>query len=350
MKKPISLWLNQREPLEAASLSLCEELRGVSTAAMTLTREPFPNVGQFVEIFDGADRSAGWFRVTQATRRWGEERMTLRLEHAMATLGDYMITHPVERIGGQETATAGEAIAALMEDFQFPPARWRFTAAPPGERYAFSFGVDNLLRAVRQAAEVIPGDWRWAFDFAASPWGLSIERAEEVCEMRMRRNIRSLRMTMDRAGYCNALLPLGSGGMTIAAVNGGAAWLARNGLVLWGDCTRVWENGAIRDPAILKASAEAELDRLCTPAYTVTVDGEELSALTGEALDRIRPGMICRIPLPDTADAWGDRIAARVVRLCWHDIARRPTDVTVTLSTARPSMAAIVAGQGRVWV
>jgi hypothetical protein len=64
------------------------------------------------------------------------------------------------------------------------------------------------------------------------------------------------------------------------------------------------------------------------PAVTVEVEGLELADATGESLDRIRLGRLCRIPLTE----FGTTIEERVTELNYQDKVHQPEVVTVKLS------------------
>ena len=111
---------------------------------------------------------------------------------------------------------------------------------------------------------------------------------------------------------------------------------------------RVLQAPEVEDPLLLKALGHMALARSAAPRVCVTADALELSALTGEELDALRPGRRCRIPLPDLADAWGDGVEGPIVRVEWPDLVTRPQAVRVTVSNRPPTLTGGAEGYGRL--
>ena len=85
----------------------------------------------------------------------------------------------------------------------------------------------------------------------------------------------------------------------------------------------------------LRAWANERLRKHADPEVTVEVEGLELADATGESLDRIRLGRICRIPMPE----FGTTIEERVTGLDYEDKVHSPELVTVTLSNQSADVA-----------
>ena len=69
------------------------------------------------------------------------------------------------------------------------------------------------------------------------------------------------------------------------------------------------------------------------------VEGLELADATGESMDRLRIGRICRIPLPE----FGETITERITELNYPDKIRSPEAVQVTLSNSSEDVSHLTA-------
>ena len=73
---------------------------------------------------------------------------------------------------------------------------------------------------------------------------------------------------------------------------------------------------------------------------TVTIDAHDLSAITGEAMDALVPGRVCRVCLPDR----GRTIRQRIISRAYADLLGEPGRVTLTLATEGSSAVGQLAG------
>ena len=71
----------------------------------------------------------------------------------------------------------------------------------------------------------------------------------------------------------------------------------------------------------------------------IEVEGLELVESTGEALDRLRLGRMCRVPLPE----FGTTITERIVSLTYQDKIHQPEVVRITLANNRDDVTRIIA-------
>ena len=176
-------------------------------------------------------------------------------------------------------------------------------------------------------------DLHLALDTVSAPWVLHVksDQAGTPCEVRLTRNVQSLTITEDRAGLITQLIPLGYGEgadqLTIRTVNGGEMSLVADTAAAYGLIQAIWVDRSITHAAALKEAGQAILNARCRPRRTIRINGNDIFALTGEKLDAIRPGVICRLALPemDMAEAY------QVQAVTWGDAVRHPTQVEVTL-------------------
>lgn len=312
-------------------LSMTLNMTPLSTAEMTLAEgDAAVSVGMFMELYDTGG-SAGIFRVSEVERLYGGKGgQVIRLEHGLCTLGDDVIPGYVE-LGGA-TATTAAVLQGLLA--RQTGGYWVLGECEYAEQYAYSFESENLLTAIISIAEPLAGLPVWRFDQSALPWKLHLRRAtdEDACECRMSRNLSGVKVNIDRTALCTRIYPLGYGEgadqLHIGSVNGGEKHLDADTIGTWGVAASVYAEPSITDAATLKAAAESVLARTKNPVVTVTLEAEELYALTGEAMDKFHLGRLCRLPLPD----WGVTMDERVISIRRTDVFGAPTKVKVTLA------------------
>jgi hypothetical protein len=106
---------------------------------------------------------------------------------------------------------------------------------------------------------------------------------------------------------------------------------------LYGVVCKVETDQAYDTEEKLRIWAADRLRRHCEPTVTITINGLELSAETGEPLDKLVVGTVCRVPVPEL----GVVMAEKITRLNFKDVIRDPVDVTVTLANNREDVASL---------
>ena len=76
---------------------------------------------------------------------------------------------------------------------------------------------------------------------------------------------------------------------------------------------------------------DAYFERHSQPSVQIQIEGEDLKELTGESIDEMHLGRICRTALP----AYDDVFLERIVSVTYPDALRTPTRVTVSLANKR---------------
>ena len=315
MRAPSLVLPGGEQPLRPAALWLEERLNAVSSAGMTLPPgERALRCGDWLHLRRGNGGDAGLYRVRQC-RRDAEGGQRLLLEHALAALGDQVLAGSRTRSG-----PLSDIVPALLGEQV--GGRWTAGQIFPGDSLTFTYENENLLSALLRSCAAISGEWRLSWSFGAEPWHLHIERppAAVQTELRLGRNLDSLRVTEDRSALCTRAIPVGRGGLTLSAIE--ADTLAEYGAV-----TAVIAAPLVDDSATLRALAAAALQRRCRPALCVSAVARDLSPETGEPLDALAPGVVCRIPLPRE----GLTLTERVTCLRWPDLVGDPARAELTL-------------------
>lgn len=337
--------LKEQCRLRPSRLQVTERLAPLSQAEMSLPEgEAAVSPGMFAELYD-AFGSMGVFRIAQCSRTLGSAGgQTVTLEHGLATLGDDVLP------GYTELGGAGMTTAAVLQRLlnRQSTQRWVLGDCEYTEEMAYSWENEDLLTAVLAVASPLPGHPVWCFDQSVTPWRLHLRKAsEEICECRMSRGLKQVTVTYDRQNLCTRLYPLGYGEgadqLNIAGVNGGVPYLQADTAGEEGVVARVWTDTAITEASTLLAAAQRELEASCRPQITVEVTGSELASLTGESLDRLKVGRLCRIPLPGEKTP----ILQRIVTAHHPDVMNAPEQVRLTLSTPGQDASATLAALAR---
>lgn len=326
--------LREKTRLYPTRLTLSLRMDPLSTAVMTLSDgEPEVVVNDWIELFTPWE-SAGIFRVTSVETDLPGGLRTVSLEHGFALLSDREIigeTELASEIG--HSATVREAVTWLLTAAD---TGWVLDRCDVSGTIALCLNDANVLRALKEV-QTLAGPCRWVFDQTSVPWRVSLLRCDAdeaaACEMRMSRSIASMRMLVDRSDLCTRMYPVGRDGLTIAPDSGGLLYVEENTEV-FGVVERIRLMPEIGDKAELRAAAEQLLHRQSVPQVSVELDGLDLAEATGEALDRLRPGLVCQVPLP----AYGRTVTERITVMVWPDVLHAPSQVRVTLAN-RPDTA-----------
>lgn len=316
--------LTQTGRIRAESMGLDLEERGGRIPMTAGPEEPVLTVGQWLMDDTEPGRGIVW-RVAGAELQWETRTWRYTLEHIVNTLKDQIL------LG--ETDMSGRAADAAASILSRSGGIWTLGACEYDVSLPYTFDGETLFDALETVSSTLP-DCVWEFDLSAVPFKLYLRNklANKVCEMRAGRNLKALRQSIDRSQMYTRFYPIGKEDMRIA----GDYVSANEGV--YGVICRTETNQAIDSEAMLRAWAEDRIRRHSVPTVTITVTGYEISEATGESLDRIRPGAMCRVPLPET----GGYIYERVVKASWRDKLRDPEGFTATLANRMDDVASII--------
>lgn len=307
-----------------------------STAQITGGLETPLQVGDW--LLDDQEPGAGMvWRVKTTDSAFSGRTQTATLEHIINTLRDVSLfgeTKPADITGtaGAAVCTA-EAAARYVLSHQ---SVWALGDFDYQDSAAYSFNGDDLFACMEKITSTLE-DPCWEYDCSSLPFILHIRRksTEVACEMRMGRNISTLRKTVDRSQMYTRIYPIGKKNMHLPE-----EYLSRNEAI-WGRKDKVETDQSQETEQMLRLWALDRLKRHCEPTVTITIGGLELSRATGETLDRLVIGTVCRVPLPDD----GVTITERITKLSWKDKIKEPENVTVTLCNNRQDIASIISEQ-----
>lgn len=327
-----TLTKGRRIPLVSMSLSLKER---DSTAS--IVPEDMTGIGINSWLLDDTKPGNGivW-RVRSIQQAFATDTPTVQLEHVINTLRDSVIfgeanAGNITGNKGADKCTAKQAVEYVMK-WQSTWKLGDWTASNPKNAYKFS--GDTLMDALETVMKTVGDAW-WSFDMSSMPFRLNIIKkpSDVTCELRPGRNLETVTKTIDRSTMYTRLYPIGKDDLHIPG-----NYVQKN-TGTYGVVGKVETDTSIDNADELKMWAEERLNNHCQPKVSVTATGQELADATGESLDRLTLGRLCRIPLEE----FGTVIEERIVELRYKDKVNEPSVVTVTLANNQEDVARIIA-------
>lgn len=282
--------------LHPTQQSVDDRVTPLSTASLTLPEGEHTAFGEWVEVFT-QNGSAGVYRVVSASETYTGEA-SAELEHGICALGDAII--PGE---GTIRGTLPEVLSAML-GYQVVQAGgaplWALGSVETDEKARFEHNGTNLLSAV---LEVVPEGYMLTFDQSALPWRMGVAKMADTaeCEGRLSRNLRGVTVTVDDEDFCTRIYcdKLPAPGYIDGPTVGTWGVKAK---------TITAQENVTQDS--LNAYITQYLEDHKNPRVSIECDAEDLSAITGEAIDRMDKGRIFRLALPDYGVAMEERILA----------------------------------------
>lgn len=322
--------LNERGRLIPKAQSVSLSAKPLSTASLTLLERSGVKVRDFIEMYT-ARGPAGVYRVTSKEGGYGTGSDHVSMEHGICVLGDAIT--PAE---GQISGTYAQVLAQLLTH-QTATARgqpmWTLGTVeiPETETTTYDLNGEKTLHAILSLLEGIEG-YGMELDQSGFPWVMHIRRLEDApsCEGRLSRNVNTARVTLDDSDLCTRV--------ECSRLPGGYMQLEEN--PQWGIVSARLEFADEIDDATVESECRKHLEARQNPRISVEIDALELSAITGEPMDRFEPGRMMRLALPD----YGITVNERIVTLTYAEAIGKPLQVTATLSTTLRDAASSLAG------
>ena len=280
--------------LHPTQQSVDDRVTPLSTASLTLPDGEHAAFGEWVEVFT-QNGSAGVYRVVSASETYTGEA-SAELEHGICALGDAIIPGK-----GTISGTLSQVLSAMLS-YQVVQAGgaplWALGGVATNAQASFEYDSTNLLSAV---LAVVPDGYMLTFDQSALPWRLGVAKmaATAECEGRLSRNLRGVTVTVDDEDfstriYCNMLPAPGyMDGPTVGT---------------WGIKAKTITAQENVTQNSLTAYITQYLEDHKNPRVSIECDAEDLSAITGERIDRMEKGRLFRLALPDYGVAMEERI------------------------------------------
>ena len=282
--------------LHPTQQSVDDRVTPLSTASLTLPEGEHAAFHDWVEVFT-QNGSAGVYRVSGASDTY-TDKASVELEHGICALGDAII--PGE---GTISDTLSDVLSAMLsyQVVQVGGAPlWSLGSVETDDQASFEHKGTNLLSAV---LEIVPDGYMLTFDQSALPWRLGVAKMATTaeCEGRLSRNLRGVTVTVDDEDFCTRIycdkLPAPGyiDGPTVGT---------------WGIKAKTITAQENVTQESLVAYITQYLEDHKNPRVSIECDAEDLSAITGEAIDRMEKGRLFRLALPDYGVAMEERILA----------------------------------------
>ena len=269
-----------------------------------------------------------------------EETRSIELEHVIQTLDDICLFEDEEEPEEGEEAepepemTAREAVEYLLSKQSI----WVLGDFDYNISNPYEFQKETLLDALENVSETLE-DPVWEYNLTVFPFVLHIRRRNTAvsCEMRGGRNLSTLQRTVNRGNMYTRFYPVGKENLRISG-----DYVSQNEN-LYGRIDKIESDSSKSTEDSLRAWALGRLRRHCEPEVNIQISGLELSAETGESLDRLKLNRVCRCPLPE----FGTTIAEKITKLQWRDRMKEPEAVQVTLCNNTEDVASILRKEKR---
>ena len=288
----------------------------LSTASMTLPGGEHAAFGEWVEVFTQSG-NAGVYRVVSASETYTGEA-SAELEHGICALGDAIIPGK-----GTISGTLSQVLSAML-GYQVVTAGgaalWALGSVETNAQASFEHDSTNLLSAV---LEIVPDGYMLTFDQSALPWRLGVAKMATTaeCEGRLSRNLRGVTVTVDDEDFCTRIYcdklpdPGYIDGPTVGT---------------WGIKAKTITAQENVTQESLTAYITQYLEDHKNPRVSIECDAEDLSAITGEAIDRMEKGRLFRLALPDYGVSMEERILSVHTGSAYDD----PERVRLTLANS----------------
>lgn len=302
----------------------------------TATAEPADMEGIGINSWMLSDRGPGkgtvW-RVRSIRQSYANRTPQVDLEHAVNSLRDVILFGETKaaNISGGSTCTAAQAIRYILAR----QSDWVLGQMDYNVSNPYRFDGDSLYEAIETVCKTLPDCW-WTYDMSVYPFRLNIIRkpAGVASELNPVRNLRAITKTIDKSGMYTRFYPIGYDNLQLS----GGGYVEKN-TALYGVIAQTETDNSKETEAELRAWANERLERHAQPVVSIDAEGLELADATGESLDRLTLGRICRIPLPE----FGTTIEERIIELSWPDAVHEPESVRVKLANTVEDVTSIIA-------
>lgn len=314
--------LNEVRRLHPKAQSAEINLTPLTTASLSLRDGEGVRVRDFIELYMSRG-TAGIFRVKSPNNGYGTYTDTISLEHGVCVLGDAII--PAE---GTIKGTARQVFTFLM-GYQSAKVggvpMWTLgdVDVPDEKEVTYDYRFSNTLHALLDVLEQLDG-YMMRFDQSAFPWVLHIKavETEPSCEGRLGRNVVTAHVTIDDSELCTRLY--------CPRLPGGYMQLEEN--PEWGVVEGSLDFADEIPLETVQAECRKYLEARKAPAISVEIDGLELAATTGEALDSFDVGRMMRLALP----TYGVTVEERITSISYASMLDQPETVRIYLANQLP--------------
>ena len=319
-------------PIESMSLRLRER---DSAAVITMAGADLHGIA--INSWMRDDNGMVW-RVRSIQHKYADSTVEIQLEHVILALKDLILFGEITpaTITGNASATTCTALQAITYILAQHPDWTLGTYGYGTVTNAYKFDGDNLYDALERVCNTLDDPW-WTLDTSVYPFQISIapKQSGVACELRPDRNLSAITKTVDMSGCYTRFYPIGKGDLHITG-----GYVSKNEST-YGVIARVETDQSLETEAELIAWANERLGKHAEPEVTVRAQGFDLAEATGEPLDQLTLGRICRVPLPE----YNTTILDRITELYYPDLLRAPESVEITMANRTEDITRIIANE-----
>lgn len=304
---------------EAASITF--NLHAPHSARLTIPQgSEVPAFHSFVELYT-AKGSAGVYRVNAFDGDVGS-KTGVKLQHGLCVLADDAPVFTRNENGGLDEieGTVSELLTRLwsMRGVDVTPGYWNLGTMAKTPVVKYQPRTDSLLQAVQTIIKKAHG-YALSFDQSVFPWKLNVVQLSDSdpCEGRFSRNLDGVEIGMDDSDLVTRVYLDDRDGHTDADT-----------ISTWGVVSEILSVPENATDASVAAYVADYLEAHKTPTVTIECTCADLSGITGESIDSLDLGRMCRACLPD----YNTTINERIVALDVPDVYGDPYGVRVSMS------------------
>lgn len=327
--------LNEVKRLYPRAQSAEISITPLSTASLALEEASGVRVRDFIELYNSRG-TAGIYRVKSPTSGYGTDNDMISLEHGVCVLGDaivhgegtikgtprqvfeFLLDHQAAKVGGVNMWALGDV------------------DVPETAEIAYAYSGTNTLNAILDVMEMIGSGYVMRFDQSAYPWVLHVKAAESEpsCEGRLGRNVVTARIAIDDSALCTRVYcPMLEGG-----------YMQLEDDPAWGIVEHSLDFDEEMPLETVRAECRKYLEARKEPAISVEIDGLELAAVTGEALDNFDVGRMMRLALPK----YGVVVNERITSISYSAMLDQPERVRIVLANKIADVSTSISSIARV--
>ena len=324
--------LTERARFQPESQPLTLNQRQSTTRIVVGPAAPEITVGDWMQDMDEPGAGIVW-RVKSIDNQLETETRTIVLEHMINSLRDKLMfgeVKPQDMGGTAAGCTAQQAVTYILNQ-QSDWVLGTFEYGSVSNPYAFN--GDDLFSGLETVSASLEGCW-WSYNFSTYPFTINLTHRASVVstELRQMRNIQTAKYTIDKSRMYTRLYPIGKNNLHI---DGNYVSMNEN---LYGIIEKTETDQSKATKAELQRWAEERIANHCEPSVTWTVQALDYSRETGESLDQIVLGAMCRMPLP----GYNTVIEETITQLNYPDKIRDREMCTVTLANIQEDVASII--------
>lgn len=298
-------------------VSITQSITPLDTASMTLPADENLPARSWVELFTPYG-SAGMFRVRSPHDAYGQDTTSVELEHMISEVGDYRVHEEIS-----EMLPANEAMQRVFK--HYGGGKWKLgsVAALGSGKIACESKYDRVLDSMLAILEQ-KKDCMMAFDFTTKPWTVSIVKkgTTVAAEGRLARNVTAATISCDDTELCTRVWY-----QTFKQKNG--TWQSKDASTKskYGIIEGTVRTSSDMSAEEIEATVNAYLDDHKEPRYSVSIQGVELSQITGESLDKMVVGKLYRLNIPEKSV----RQEMTITSIFFPDVYNAPRQMSVNL-------------------